>query len=81
MIIPVVYDSKSRQKILDRSGVNGSSVEQSVRQIISEVRARGDAALYDYTERFDGAKLDALAVSDGEFERAEKMVGDEYKAM
>lgn len=81
MIIPVVYDSKSRQKILDRSGVDGSSVEQSVRQIISEVRARGDAALYDYTERFDGAKLDALAVSDGEFERAEEMVGDEYKAM
>ena len=27
-----------------------------------DVRARGDAALFEYTERFDGAKLDAASV-------------------
>jgi len=37
--------------------------EQVVRQIIEAVRRRGDAALFDYTRRFDGAKLTSLEVS------------------
>jgi histidinol dehydrogenase len=36
--------------------------EQTVRQIISEVRERGDAALFYYTEKFDGVKLTRLEV-------------------
>ncbi|MBI3877173.1 MAG: histidinol dehydrogenase, partial [Verrucomicrobia bacterium] len=43
-------------------------VEQRAREIIEAVRARGDAALLEFTERFDGAKLtaDQLAVSKAE---------------
>jgi histidinol dehydrogenase len=37
--------------------------EQAVRQIISEVRRRGDAALFDYTLKFDGIRLEALELS------------------
>jgi histidinol dehydrogenase len=37
--------------------------EQAVRQIISEVRRRGDVALLDYTLKFDGVKLTSLEVS------------------
>jgi len=37
--------------------------EQAVRQIISEVRRRGDAAVFDYTLKFDGIRLNALEVS------------------
>jgi len=37
--------------------------EQAVRQIISEVRHRGDAALFDYTLRIDGVKLTSLEIS------------------
>jgi histidinol dehydrogenase len=37
--------------------------EQAVRQIISEVRRRGDAAVFDYTSEFDGVKLTSLEVS------------------
>ncbi len=36
--------------------------EQVVRQIINEVRQRGDAALFDYTLKFDGVKLTSLEV-------------------
>jgi histidinol dehydrogenase len=36
--------------------------EQVVRQIIEAVRRRGDAALFDYTRRFDGVKLTSLEV-------------------
>jgi len=37
--------------------------EQVVRQIINEVRHRGDVALLDYTLKFDGVKLTSLEVS------------------
>ena len=36
--------------------------EQTVRQIINEVRRRGDAALLDYTLKFDGVKLELSAL-------------------
>jgi len=45
-------------------------VEDRVRQIIREVIARGDAALYDFTERFDRVKLTSLEVSEAEFAEA-----------
>ena len=37
--------------------------EQTVRQIIEQVRRRGDAALIDYTEKFDGVRLTSLEVT------------------
>ncbi|MGH8148795.1 MAG: histidinol dehydrogenase [Steroidobacteraceae bacterium] len=43
-----------------------SDVADSVRDIIAEVRRDGDAALRRLTERFDGVRLDALAVSRAE---------------
>jgi histidinol dehydrogenase len=43
------------------SGTNDR--EQVVRQIINEVRDRGDAAVFDYTRKFDDVKLTSLEVS------------------
>jgi histidinol dehydrogenase len=40
-----------------------TDLEPKVRQIIDEVRRRGDAALFDYTKKFDGVKLTSLEVS------------------
>jgi histidinol dehydrogenase len=37
--------------------------EPAVRKIIKDVRERGDAALFELTEKFDGARLDRLEVS------------------
>jgi histidinol dehydrogenase len=42
----------------------------AVQAIMEAVQREGDAALRRYTERFDGAVLDDLAVSDEEFARA-----------
>ncbi|HUT68443.1 MAG TPA: histidinol dehydrogenase, partial [Dehalococcoidales bacterium] len=36
--------------------------ERVVRQIVNDVRDRGDAALFEYTEKFDGVKLASLEV-------------------
>lgn len=38
-------------------------VDAAVRQIISRVRAEGDAALIDYTRRFDRADLNSLGIA------------------
>jgi len=40
-----------------------SDLEPAVRQIVDEVRNRGDAALVDYTFKFDGIKLTQLEIS------------------
>jgi len=45
-------------------------LEQTVRQIIDEVRRRGDAAVLDFTKKFDGVRLAALEVDKREIDRA-----------
>ena len=50
--------------------VEKSGVTDAVRDIIADVEARGDRALFEYSERFDGAKLDALEVSREEIDAA-----------
>lgn len=50
-----------------------ASVDAVVATIIEDVRKRGDAAVLDYTLRFDRVRADsvgALAISEGELERA-----------
>ena len=39
--------------LLDRSTVTAVHVEDTVREILAAVRARGDDAVREYTERFD----------------------------
>ncbi|UCC17773.1 MAG: histidinol dehydrogenase, partial [Dehalococcoidales bacterium] len=45
------------------SGFETDEREKAVRDIITEVSRRGDAALYEYTQKFDGVTLDSLEVS------------------
>ena len=53
--------------------------ERTVRRILEEVRARGDEAVLDYTEQFDGIRMNAsdLPVSDSEIEEAYRNVAPE----
>ncbi|MCK4273743.1 MAG: histidinol dehydrogenase, partial [Dehalococcoidales bacterium] len=44
--------------------------ERVVRQIVNDVRDRGDAALFEYTEKFDGVKLASLEVDKERIDRA-----------
>ena len=50
----------SRQTSLEAPG--GDDREQAVREIIADVRRRGDVALLDYTEKFDGVRLTSLEI-------------------
>jgi histidinol dehydrogenase len=47
-----------------------SDVEDAVREILAAVRDRGDDAVRDLTERFDGARVDDLRVPGGEIDAA-----------
>ena len=47
-----------------------TDVAGTVEKIIADVRTRGDEALREYTARYDGAELEALAVTDEEMEEA-----------
>ncbi len=66
--------------LLKRPDEDDRSIEMAVEGIISDVRSRGDAALFDYAERFDGWRPDSLFVPEGDFDEAEKAVPDDLKA-
>jgi histidinol dehydrogenase len=57
-----------------------AEIVESAREIIATVRRGGDAALRDYTKRFDGAEIDELAVSRAEFAAARRALEPEQIA-
>lgn len=50
-----------------------------VREIIRDVRTRGDAALLEYTRRFDGVALESVEVGTAEFAAAETALNAEQR--
>ena len=66
-MLKIIYGFQSAKLALSRQGPTQETLEaddreQTVRQIINEVRRRGDAALLDYTLKFDGVKLELSAL-------------------
>jgi histidinol dehydrogenase len=64
------------KKVLSRQTRRDTSYKQepTVRRIINDVRRRGDAALFEYTEKFDGVKLDKLEINRRQIANAYKKV-------
>lgn len=65
----------STRALADRA----NEVTAIVAGIIAEVRTRGDEALKEYEQRFTGASLDSLIVSEAEIAEAEALITDELK--
>ena len=63
------YSEVSPSEVFARS-VPEVDVAGIVRDIIADVRARGDAALFEYCEKFDKVKLNELEVSPEEIDAA-----------
>ncbi|HEU4472715.1 MAG TPA: histidinol dehydrogenase [Flavisolibacter sp.] len=59
------------KEILLRPYADNAPLLESVKQLMEAVRTGGDAALFALTEKFDGAKLTALEVSEAELAAAE----------
>ncbi|WP_027340843.1 histidinol dehydrogenase [Halonatronum saccharophilum] len=67
-------------KILNRSSFDNPNQVESVQIIWDDVKAKGDGAIFEYTFRFDGAKLDSstLEVSDEEIKEAYQKVDENF---
>ena len=77
MIRILNYREMGAQAIFARTSPT-ESVADKVSDILRRVREEGDAALLEYTERFDGVRPDNLAVSPEEMEEALTKVEVEF---
>ncbi len=68
------------ETLLPAPGVAGQGPVQVVRDIMADVKARGDVALAELTERFDGARPTSLQVPREEIVAARDRVGSELAA-
>ena len=62
------------ERLMQRAGADVQRVMPQVRDIMADVRERGDAALREYAARFDGAALGDIRVSDDEIAAARRQV-------
>ena len=73
-ILTLTEESKTDilENLLKRSPNSYGKFESQVAEIIENVRAKKDAALFDYTRRFDGADIsaDTILVADAEIKEA-----------
>lgn len=66
-------------RLMQRGITDTSAVRETVAAVLADVRRRGDQALLEYEERFDGVTLTSLRVSEAEMEEAESLVGEPLK--
>ncbi len=72
-MIPIVAYAERAARlraVLDRRASFDPEVEAAARALVEDVRARGDAAVLDLTERFDGVRPDPLKVPAAALEAA-----------
>ena len=79
MIKPVIYNGEKAEALFGAREEASDKAEQTVKAIISDVRDRGDAALREYSVKFDGYTGAELEVTQAESDRAEREVAPEFK--
>lgn len=74
-------DAAGYARLLEREETDLSGYIAKVQPIIDAVRERGDAAICEFTERFDGAKIDprAIRVSAEEFDAADRLISPKVR--
>ena len=66
-------------EIPKRPAMDTRKLGDAVAEILEEVRSDGDAALREYSRRFDGVELQSILISEDEFAEAERAVPRELK--
>ncbi|MER0127049.1 histidinol dehydrogenase [Franconibacter daqui] len=73
-------NSAQQRALLTRPAISASeSVTRTVADILDNVKARGDAALREYSAKFDKTNVTALKVTAEEINAAEARLGEEIK--
>ena len=78
-----IYEDKNEllKKLDERGNVDNSKTLSIVKEIISNIKERGDSALIEYTNKFDSPliNLDNIKVSEKEIENSYNAISDELK--
>ena len=77
MIRILKYGDVANEEIFARAQ-NTTDVSAVVRDILADVRENGDAALYNYCKKFDGAELSQLLVTKEEIDEAIRTVDPHF---
>ncbi|MCG6189268.1 histidinol dehydrogenase [Maribellus maritimus] len=73
-------DKKDWPEILKRPLIDVSELYSRVQSVLNEIKSRGDEALREFTQKFDGVQLESFSVSDEEINEAEQLVDMELKS-
>lgn len=76
MIKIIKYQGEKADEILKRSSAQAKDVSAAVGAILADVKARGDEAALDYSEKFDGVRPQSLLVTKQEIDVALKRVDE-----
>ncbi len=73
--------SQELKKLLSRNDVDVEEYEKTVKQIIKDVKERGDEAVIEYTKKFDGVELtpEELVIPFKELEKAYDEIEDDVR--
>ena len=77
-----IYKYPKREEwteIITRPRLDLARLNETVSQVLADVRLRGDEAVKEYEQKFDKAKLKSLAVTEAEMDEAEKLVSNELR--
>jgi histidinol dehydrogenase len=66
-------------ELAKRPGIEKKHLEDTIRNILSDVRSEGDNALFSFSEKFDGVKLTSIQCSETEINGSEELVQKELK--
>lgn len=77
-MIKILKCGEQKPEEIFARGANVKDVSEAVSEIIQRVKSMGDAALKEYSEKFDGAKLDSLSVTEQELRTGINSVEPEF---
>jgi histidinol dehydrogenase len=80
-MIHVIYEPPRSEweKLIKRPALDVSTLFDTVRSVLDDVWARGDAAVKQYEEQFDHVSLSSLRVSEAEIQEAEALLPESLK--
>ncbi len=77
-----IYKNPTRQQwteIVERPRLDLTKLNDTVANVLTDVKKRGDEAIREYEQKFDHATLTTLAVSEQEMDDAERQVSNELR--
>ena len=73
-------DKKQWAELLARPSFDNSSLMDTVRAVLDDIKTNGDIAVREYEQKFDKVNLSSLLVTEQEIDEAEKQISQELKS-